>query len=934
MIYSAKQNIFCYFKFNTMIQRKFSFRLSLLLVLFSCSFNLIKAQLVGTSAYIRGTSVEIGIDGLGGYEGVNQGVSPPPAGYHARTTTLPFGFVANPQVNAWATYDGDFFTPGSPENGWGFEIGTTGGVFGTSNCSNFGNNIFGAFSSWTHTFDCYNAIWEGDMTSGTDLHFKIDYFLQQTDLYYTTTVSVTNNTAAVIPELFYYRNFDPDNNQEIGFDFTTTNTVVSQPGFGGCNLAHVSATSTVPASQPMSYCGLAAIGNNWRAMYGGFSNRDASDIWNGTGLGFVQTVGASNFQDEAIALAYKISNLAPGATETFKFVVILDNASATAAIDNILYFSYPGSASAPPAVCTPFTDTVRTCGGPVPITINGSIVNDFTWTWTPTAGLTPITGPSIVANPPSTTTYTAVGTPLSACVAPVTLTFVVEVTPGGGTNPVITAVPPLCVSDPPVTFTADTAGGTWTAVCGACINSTTGVFNPTTAGAGTYLITYTTTNSCNSTDTMIVTVSGSDPTIAPVVPVCAGSAAFTMTAASPGGVWSGGGISAAGLFNPTTAGTYTVSYTISGTCAAVDTQLVVVNPTVPPTTGFSYTTPVCISGTNPVPTTVAGFTTGGTFSATPAGLGLNTTNGNVNLSTSAAGTYTVTYNFLATGCGPAGSSTATLVITPLSIPVTTFSYPIACASDTADAVPLLGAGFTPGGTFSSSPGLVINDSTGVVDVNASTPGSYTVTYSIPSNTVACSAAGTGTATMTINPLPTILIGPEQTIWLGGLGAWIYATGGTTYSWSPVTNLSCPTCDSTFASPTETTTFCVTVTELGCIDSACVKMNVEIPCSSNRNLGVPNAFSPNNDGINDKFCLDGWSDCVDAFEILIFDRWGEKVYESKDPDFCWDGIYKGRALDPAVFVYFIKATYAIAGDLPTSPRTSFDVNKTGNISLVR
>ena len=916
-----------------MIQNKFSLRFSLLLVLILSGFNVVKAQLVGASAYVRGTSVEIGIDGLGGYEGVNQGVSPPPAGYHARTTFLPFGFVANPQVNAWATYDGDFFTPGSPENGWGFEIGTTGGVVGTSNCSNSGNNIFGAFSSWTHTFDCYNAVWEGDMTSGTDLHFKIDYFLQQTDLYYTTTVSVTNNTAAVIPELFYYRNFDPDNNQEIGFDFTTTNTVVSQPGFGGCNLAHVSATSTVPASQPMSYCGLAAIGNNWRAMYGGFSNRDASNIWNGTGAGFVQTVGVSNFQDEAIALAYKISNLAPGATETFKFVVILDNASATAAIDNILYFSYPGSASAPPAVCTPFTDTVRTCGGPVPITINGSIVNDYSWTWTPTAGLTPITGPSVVANPSVTTTYTAVGTPLSPCVGPVSLTFVVEVTPGGGTNPVITAVPPLCVSDPPVTFVVDSAGGTWTAACGACINSTTGVFNPTTAGAGTYLITYTTTNSCNSTDTMFVTVSGSNPNISPVAPICAGSAAFTMTAASPGGVWSGGGISAAGLFNPTTAGTFTVTYTIAGTCAAVDTQVVVVNPTVPPTTGFSYTTPVCISGTNPVPTTVAGFTSGGTFSATPGGLGLNTTNGTVNLSTSAAGTYTVTYNFLATGCGPAGSSTATLVITPLTIPVTTFSYPVACASDTADAVPVLGAGFTPGGTFSSSTGLVINGSTGVVDVNASTPGSYTVTYSIPLNIVACAAAGTGTATMTINPLPTILVGPEQTVW-AGQGAWIYATGGTTYSWSPIANLSCPTCDSTFASPPETTTFCVTVTELGCIDSSCVKVNVEIPCSSNRNLGVPNAFSPNNDGINDQFCLDGWSDCVDAFEILIFDRWGEKVYESKDPDFCWDGIYKGRALDPAVFVYFIKATYAIAGILPTSPQTSFDVNKTGNISLVR
>lgn len=929
-----------------MVKSKLLLSFTLILAFCFAKTNVVAqgTTMVGLDAYLQGTSIEIGIDGAGGREGVTQSVSPPPAGYHARGTSLPFGFVANPQLNGWlgSAYDGDFFTPGSPENGWGFEIGTA-GTTGSTLC---GNNcvglqqIDGAITGNSTVFNCYNVWWEGDATTGTDLHWKIEYSIQQTDLFYTTTVSVTNNTTATIPDLYYYRNLDPDNNEEISFTFTTTNTIVDNPPTSLCDIAHVSATMATPW---LSYIGLAAIGANWRADYGGFSNRDASDLWTGgvTGTGtFTQTVGSTNTADEGISLAYRIQNLAPGATETFKFLVILDGSQAANAINNSLYFTYPGSATAPPSVCTPYVDTVRTCGGPVPISITGPTVGNYNWTWSPTTGLSPSTGPTVVANPATTTSYVATGTPLTPCVNPVTLNFVVMVTPGGGNNPVINAVGPMCVSDPPVTFTVDSAGGTWTSTpaCSGCLNSTTGVFDPALAGAGTYLITYTTLNTCNSTDTMMVTVNGSDPTIAAVAPVCAGSAPFTMTAASTGGTWSatcGTCINSSGVFNPTTSGTFTVTYSIAGTCTAVDTQVVVVNPTIPPVTGISYTTPVCISAANPTLTTVPGFTAGGTYTSTPAGLSINSATGAVNLASSSAGTYTITYAFAATGCGPAGSSSTTLVVTPLTVPTLVFSYPNVCDNDSSHA-PVLGAGFTTGGIFSapSSPaGLVINDTTGVIDVLASPPGTYTVTYSVVGSSVLCTASGSGTATITINPLPTIFMSSEQTVWVGQ-GALIYASGGSGYLWGPNLALTCPTCDSTIASPPVTTTYCVAVTDLGCVDSACVKVNIEIPCPSNRNLGLPNAFTPNNDGVNDKFCLDGWGDCIAKFEILIFDRWGEKVYESADPDFCWDGIYKGKPLDPAVFVYYIKATYKVAGDLPTSAETTFDVNKTGNISLVR
>lgn len=91
-----------------------------------------------------------------------------------------------------------------------------------------------------------------------------------------------------------------------------------------------------------------------------------------------------------------------------------------------------------------------------------------------------------------------------------------------------------------------------------------------------------------------------------------------------------------------------------------------------------------------------------------------------------------------------------------------------------------------------------------------------------------------------------------------------------------------------------------------------------------NFPVPNAFSPNNDGHSDLFILHGWENCVSSFSIYIFDRWGEKVFETKNSAIGWDGNYKGKPLDPAVFVYFINAE-SLTGD---------KITKKGNISLIR
>ena len=707
---------------------------SLLLVITILQTNFAKAQMVGPDAYIKATSVEVGINGIGGYEGVNTTSSPTLPGMHPRSGTGYFGFVANPHLDAWATFDGDFFTPGDPENGWGFEIGVTGGIKASNNCASAPyspgtpQGIPGALTSWTHVFNCYSADWQGDYLTGTNLHFKINYFLQETDLYYTTTVSITNNTAANIPDMYYYRNVDPDNNEANGSTdaFTTTNTIISQPGTG-CDLAHVSATQTSPWN---SYLGFAAVGANWRADWGGFTNRDASDLW--TGTGFTQTIGASLYADQAMSLAYRIQNLAPGATSTFKFVVILDAASASQAINNLLYLTYPGSLGAPPAVCVPYADTIRTCGGPVPVQVTGVTATDFTWVWSPAAGLSGTTGTSVVANPASTTTYTASGTPTSACVAPITLTFVVEVTPATGANPVITAVPALCITHPPFNLTVDSLGGTWYGT--GITNPSTGTFSPAAAGVGTTLITYTRPGLCNTTDTVLITVdSMPNPAISPVPPICIGDAAFNLSAVSGGGIWSGSGItnSSSGTFDPSTvtAGPHLITYSFSSACLAVDT--VTVNVVITYDATITPHPDVCV-GSPPFNFSGATSGVGGVWSGTGI---TNDSLGTFNPAT--AGTFPITYTIPGI-C--ASSNTYNMTVLPYANATITAVPPV-CANSPSFNL----SGVTPGGVWSG---------TGITNPSAGTftptiAGSFLITYSI-----AGMCGDTATKTVVVRPLPT------------------------------------------------------------------------------------------------------------------------------------------------------------------------------------
>ncbi len=161
----------------------------------------------------------------------------------------------------------------------------------------------------------------------------------------------------------------------------------------------------------------------------------------------------------------------------------------------------------------------------------------------------------------------------------------------------------------------------------------------------------------------------------------------------------------------------------------------------------------------------------------------------------------------------------------------------------------------------------------------------------------------------VYPLPSVTVTGDTTLIAGGLGISMpvtYSANAATYNWTPATNLSCTDCANPFATPKFTTTYKVRVTDdNGCISSRNVTL---IVICNNKNFFIPNTFSPNNDGANDRFYPRGTG--LNLIQALrIFNRWGELVFEKRnfpanDAASGWDGSYKGKPAPSDTYIYMI------------------------------
>ncbi|MBI1223902.1 MAG: hypothetical protein GC192_01580 [Bacteroidetes bacterium] len=128
-------------------------------------------------------------------------------------------------------------------------------------------------------------------------------------------------------------------------------------------------------------------------------------------------------------------------------------------------------------------------------------------------------------------------------------------------------------------------------------------------------------------------------------------------------------------------------------------------------------------------------------------------------------------------------------------------------------------------------------------------------------------------------------------------------------WLPADLVDCDTCQSNTIYPTQQTTFQVIVDEGGCRAEDVLTVFVK----KDHPIYVPSAFSPNEDGINDKLMIFGGKEVQDIKSFLVFSRWGETVYEyynfqPNDPVYGWNGEHRGEKLNPAVFVWFAEVEF--------------------------
>ncbi len=375
----------------------------------------------------------------------------------------------------------------------------------------------------------------------------------------------------------------------------------------------------------------------------------------------------------------------------------------------------------------------------------------------------------------------------------------------------------------------------------------------------------------------VATISGNDT-------LCLGQNTNLIAGGIGTYAWNTGTASNNILVAPNINTTYTLIVS-NGVCSDTAQKTVVVNPL--PTASIIGTNTLCVGQTTTL--TANGGTT------------YNWGNGNVNASLSISPTMTTNYSVMVTNTfGCSGLAFTTVSVTP--IPMVNISGDTVICANESTVLTANGIGDFLWNTSETNSSISIN------------PLVNTVYDVIASNN--CGNAK-DSIYIKVNPLPMVSVSNDTTILIDN-SVNLFASGGNNYNWLPA-NLSCNTCSVVNVSPNSSTAYTVTIFSIdGCSITREIRVNVE----SEFEIFVPDIFSPNGDGQNDVLYVRGLG--INDMSFKIYDRWGEKVFESNNILNGWDGSFKGVQLNNAVFVY----------DLKVNLSNGKTVNKHGDITLIK
>ena len=126
-----------------------------------------------------------------------------------------------------------------------------------------------------------------------------------------------------------------------------------------------------------------------------------------------------------------------------------------------------------------------------------------------------------------------------------------------------------------------------------------------------------------------------------------------------------------------------------------------------------------------------------------------------------------------------------------------------------------------------------------------------------------------------------------------------------YQWLPSNSLNNSNIKDPIAQPNETTTYTVEITQDDCVGIQSVEVVVNSGVCDEPYIFVPLAFTPNNDGTNDILYVRG--NPIEEVYFAVYNRWGQRVFETTDKNIGWDGTFQGRKLAPDVFAYYLEIT---------------------------